>query len=379
MRVIVVGAGALGASLTFHLARAGADVSVIDAERDGRATSAGAGILCPWLSNVDDVAFTSLYEGGADYYRTLVTMLGDADLIGYRQAGGLFVTADPAELEAMARFAEKKAARSPAIGKVARLSPREARALFPPLAQDLSAVWIAGGARVDGRRLARTLLDAAQGMGARYIAGDAALVVRDGRVRGVHVAGDTPADCFLEADIVAATNGAWGTALLAPLSILQPVTPQRGQILHLRLPNQDTRNWPIILPSGPHYLLAFDAGHIVAGATRESRAGFDYRVTAAGQASLLEQALKVAPGLGEATFVETRVGFRPATPGIRPLLGWVRGTEGLIVGNGLGAGGLTMGPYAGKLLADTILGYPTIDLGPFDPLRTDDRPAPVLR
>jgi D-amino-acid dehydrogenase len=38
----------------------------------------------------------------------------------------------------------------------------------------------------------------------------------------------------------------------------------------------------------------------------------------------------------------------------------------LVVGNGLGAGGLTMGPLAGRLLADLVLERrPAIDLSPF--------------
>jgi D-amino-acid dehydrogenase len=49
----------------------------------------------------------------------------------------------------------------------------------------------------------------------------------------------------------------------------------------------------------------------VAGATRETGSGFDYRITPAGLAEILEQALAVAPGLADGTYLETRVGFRP--------------------------------------------------------------------
>jgi len=44
MRVIVVGAGILGASTAYHLAREGCDVTLIDRADEGRATAAGAGI-----------------------------------------------------------------------------------------------------------------------------------------------------------------------------------------------------------------------------------------------------------------------------------------------------------------------------------------------
>jgi D-amino-acid dehydrogenase len=64
------------------------------------------------------------------------------------------------------------------------------------------------------------------------------------------------------------------------------------------------------------------------------------------------------------------VGFRPAAPGDRPLLGPVPGVAGLIVATGLGAEGLTMGPHAGGIAARAALGLdPGLDLAPFDPLR----------
>jgi D-amino-acid dehydrogenase len=112
---------------------------------------------------------------------------------------------------------------------------------------------------------------------------------------------------------------------------------------------------------------------IVAGATRELGTGFDYRVTAAGQAEVLSEALRIAPGLGAATLVETRVGFRPVSRDGRPLLGRVRDVKGLVIGNGLGAAGLTIGPLGGQLLADVVLDRrPALDLAAFDPLRRHD-------
>ena len=132
----------------------------------------------------------------------------------------------------------------------------------------------------------------------------------------------------------------------------------------------ETRSWPVVLPPGTHYLLAFEGGHVVAGATRERGVGFDCRVTAAGQAEVLNQALAVAPGLGQATVVETRVGFRPLGPDARPLLGAAPGMDGLVIGNGMGPSGLTVGPFAGRLLAQVALGQPPdLPLAAYDPFR----------
>jgi D-amino-acid dehydrogenase len=83
----------------------------------------------------------------------------------------------------------------------------------------------------------------------------------------------------------------------------------------------------------------------------------------------------VAPGLAAGTYLETRVGFRPVSPDLRPLLGPVPGLDGLVVATGLGATGLTMGPLAGAIAARVALGEPPgADLTPFSPVRTGPPP-----
>jgi D-amino-acid dehydrogenase len=366
MRVAIIGGGVLGASTALHLARAGANVVLVDAAHDGRATAAGAGIVCPWVSGAEGPLYR-IYAAGARYYPELVALVGargEHDL-GYARVGGMCVSDDAAELDFIADYVRARASNAPEAGEVRRLSKTEARAMFPPLRDGMAGVLVTGGARVDGRRLTAALLRAAQGLGADLRGGLAELAISDRRVVGVRVGGET-----LAADAVVVTAGAWAPTLLRPLGIALPVAPTRGQIVHLRLPGVDTAAWPVVLPQSAHYLLAFEDSRVVAGATREADAGFDYRVTAAGQAEVLHEALHVAPGLASATVIETRVGFRPASADGLPLLGCVRGVDGLFAGNGLGAAGLTIGPFAGKLLADLVLGQKgAMDLRPFDPLR----------
>jgi D-amino-acid dehydrogenase len=376
MRAVVVGGGVLGASAAYHLACAGAHVLVVDAQRNGCATAAGAGIICPWASGVDDAAFFRLYVEGARYYAELVPTLaelGEADL-GFRRCGALLVSADTRELARFDRQLRERQAIMPEMGAVSRLAPRETQALFPPLRADLASVHVAGGARVDGRRLASSLLRAAERRGAIRRVGEAALAISGEHVAGVRVDGD-----HIAADQVVLTAGAWAPALLRPLGIELAIVPQRGQIIHLRMAGQETREWPVVLPAGSHYLLAFDDQRVVAGATRELGVGFDYRITAGGATDVLSNALEVAPGLASAELIEMRVGFRPVGRELCPLLGRVAGVDGLVIGNGLGAAGLTIGPLAGRLLAEvTLARSPQLDLQPFEPLRRIDRAQSAL-
>ena len=82
--------------------------------------------------------------------------------------------------------------------------------------------------------------------------------------------------------------------------------------------------------------------------------GFDPRVTAAGQRRVLDDALALAPGLAEATVVETRVGLRPLAARGMPSLGALAGHDGVFVATGYGAAGLTIAPAAGDVLAELI-------------------------
>ncbi|MDT8915407.1 FAD-dependent oxidoreductase [Amycolatopsis sp. PS_44_ISF1] len=369
MRVIVIGSGIGGAATAYHLAAAGAEVVSVDAPRPGVATEAGAGIVSPWTSRWDDQLYPLAAAAGAYYPRLAAALAEEGQDSSYEVVGGLVVSDSAAELdEAQARLAAR-VADAPVAGTVSRLDPAQARALFPALAPELGAVHLSGAGRVDGRRMRRALIAAAKQRGARFARALASLRPNTPADRGPWrvAAGDEE----LTADAVVLSAGAWSASVAEPLGVEVPVAPQRGQITHFELPGTETAAWPVVLPRTSHYLLAFPGGHVVAGATRETGSGFDHRVTAAGQREVLDHALAVAPGLADSTLAETRIGFRPSTPDALPLLGPVESRPGLWLATGFGPAGLTLAPYAGKLIAELVLGgeVPAGLLEPCSPAR----------
>jgi D-amino-acid dehydrogenase len=362
VRVIVIGSGISGAAVAYHLARRGVDVIVVDDGQAGPATAAGAGIVSPW-AGADEERFR-LAGPAAGYYPQLVAALAEDtdEPTSYTVVGALVASPDEEALRTVQRRVADRAAAHPAAGEASLLDAAAARALFPPLAPELAAVHVSGGARVDGRQVRASLLDAARRRGAQLRSGTAALAADGVRVDGAR----------LDADAVVVAAGAWSGQLVAPLGVRLPVAPQRGQITHLRVvPEQDTAAWPVVSPlDSGHYLLAFEDSRVVVGATRETGAGFDHRVTAAGQLEVLQEALAVAPGLRDATLLETRVGFRPATPDGEPVLGALPGHPHVVLATGFGPGGLTLAPYAGALIAEVVLGEePGPDLSRWRPDR----------
>ncbi|MFD1929234.1 NAD(P)/FAD-dependent oxidoreductase [Sporosarcina siberiensis] len=367
MKIIVLGAGIVGSSAAYYLARKGIDITLIDSSHDGKATAAGAGIVCPWITNVTDEDWYVLAKEGAIDYANLIQQLkddGEYD-VGYGLVGALAVSEDSGELDEIERIVNLKRMETDAVGKVSRLSPVEAKRLFPPLKDSLSAVHVSGAARVDGRLLIDALKRASIKHGASFVSGEAELLKVDEQIIGVHINGET-----IISDKIIVAGGAWTPKLFAEFGIEIKVEPQKGQIAHLKMPGINTSEWPVVLPQSSHYLVSFEHSKVVVGATRETGSGFDYRLTVSGVKEVLDEALEVAPGLAMATLEEVRIGFRPAGQDILPLLGSLDDFPNIVVATGLGASGLTIGPIVGKLAAGLALDDEIpIDLSPYNPLR----------
>jgi D-amino-acid dehydrogenase len=363
-KFVIVGAGILGASTAYHLAKSGSDVTLVDRQDQGQATDAAAGIVCPWLSQRRNKAWYQLVKGGARYYPELVEQLkadGETDT-GYKRVGAISIHHDADKLEKMAERARKRREDAPEIGEITILSAAETKRLFPLLAEDYGSVHVSGGARVNGRALREALVNGAKKHGAKVLYGDATLIHTSNEVTGIKLQGKT-----IVADKVLVTAGAWAKELLQPLGVQFLVSPQKAQIVHLEMQNTDTSQWPVVMPPNDQYILTFENGRVVIGATHEDEAGLDYRVTAGGLNEIFSKALTIAPGLADGTMLETRVGFRPYTPGFLPVIGALPIYQGLLLANGLGASGLTSGPYLGAELAKLALGKPLeIDLSLYD-------------
>lgn len=371
-QAVIIGGGLIGASVAHRLLALGASVVLVDREDDGQATAAGAGILPPLDHFIRVEAMLPLLAAARAFYPELVAELQGGGVldVGYEVVGALQVATTEEEVagldEVEGECERRKAEGFAHIGAVTRLEATQARSLFPLLGPAvLGAVHCAGAARIDGRRLLAALRARVLASGGELRRGSAAVAVRSGRAVGVSIDGEE-----VGADTIVVAGGAWSRRVLEPLGVDLPVRPQRGQLLHLDLAGQATGHWPVVLGFTHQYLLGFPESRVVVGATREDGVGYDYRVTAGGVRAVLDEALRLAPGLRAATFAEARVGFRPVSEDRRPLLGPLPGVPNVFVATGHGGYGLEVGPYSGALLAELILGRPlALDLEPFAPGR----------
>ncbi len=374
---IVVGGGIVGAATAHQLVERGQETLLVDRRDAGRATNAGAGILAPVTSSrADSDDWFELATAAFRYYPSLIAELESkgASATGYDRCGFLKVAVSDDELEPFERAGRRVEERIqqegfPAPDRVERLDSTDARELFPPLATSQRALFFEQAARVDGQMLTSAM---------RAVACDAGLTELEASVErleldGAAVTGVKTADGTTHATrTVVIAGGAWSGTFGDQLGVRLPVSPQRGQIVHLGVSSGEPRSWPAVGAFRGHYIVPRADGRVAVGATRESGVGFDPRPTADGVREVLAEATRVAPGLGDATLEEVRVGLRPASADGLPILSAIPDVDGAYVATGHGSTGLQLGPYSGKLLAALVVGdEPDVDLSAFDASRFD--------
>lgn len=349
---IIIGSGILGSTTAYRLAKSGVDVTLIDKHVEGKATSAAAGIICPWLTKRRNKAWYHLATEGARLYPKLVEELNSDGEIhtGYAHVGALKLHNKDDELMDAYHRGMKQIKDIPEIGRLEILDHDDINQLIPLIDEEYHAIHITGAARVDGKLMNEALINGAINHGAKIIHGKATIQHDSDHEVSVLVNGHT-----LKADTIVCTTGAWMKETLHPLGMTFKSRPQRGQILHLKSPGLDLKEWPVVMPPNNLSIVPFGE-HLVIGSTHENNAGFNTQVTAGGIHEILDRALNVIPKLANWSLLETRVGFRPMTPDSMPVIGSLPGYENIFIGNGLGASGLTTGPYVGEQLARLVLG-----------------------
>jgi glycine oxidase len=368
--VVIVGGGVIGMSIAYALAREGVTATVVDRSELGREASwAGAGIIAPCAERPSALPLAALRSLSARLYPEWSTALLDETKIdnGYRRSGGVDIGWTDEEDQALRAIAGRWREEGIAFERLAEADFHRVEPALNPTVR--VAYFLPDRAQIRNPRHLKALAEALARRGVRLAPGRAAtgFAVFGQHVRAVETTqGPLPCGCA----VVAA--GPWTAGLLSGLGLRVPTPPVKGQIVLLR------SNPPLlrrIVEHGMNYLVPRDDGRILMGATEED-AGFDARSTPAAVRDLIDEALRLCPGLAEAEVERTWAGLRPGSIDARPYLGYAPGFSNLIVAAGHKRAGLQLAPGTAEVIADLVVGRrPRIDLAPFRLDRTPDHVA----
>ncbi|WP_170994447.1 FAD-dependent oxidoreductase [Streptomyces sp. BPSDS2] len=361
MKVVVVGAGIVGAACAFHAAAAGLDVTVLDRGPVGAGTtSRGEGNIL--LSDKEPGPELELARLSRDLWDEAAEELGP-ESVEFETKGGLVVASTPEALTALHAFAARQAESG------VRTEPVEHPGdLEPHIAPGLpGGVHYPQDAQVQPVLAAAGLLRAAVRRGARTHTGEAAAAVTaaDGRITGVRTADGT----VLPADAVVNAAGTWGGEVGRRLGAPVEILPRRGFVLVTEpLPPMIRRkvysaDYVANVASSDAGLETScvvegtRAGTILIGASRE-RVGFDTAMNPAVVTALAAQACRLFPFLRGVHLIRAYRGFRPYCPDHLPVVGPDPRVPGVVHACGHEGAGIGLAPATGALVTAHLLGKP---------------------
>jgi glycine oxidase len=127
----------------------------------------------------------------------------------------------------------------------------------------------------------------------------------------------------------------------------------RGQLLHLAW--QTAQPLRHVLWGSRGYIVPWLNGRVLVGATVED-VGFDERATASGVAGLLQAGGELVPQLWQASFVEVRVGLRPASADGLPVVGRSAVVPGVVYAAAHYRNGVLLAPLTAMFVKQIVLG-----------------------
>lgn len=391
MRVAVLGAGVVGVTSAWYLARAGHEVTLVDRQPEaGMETSFANGgqisvghaepwarpavlpKILKWLGREDapllfrpraDIAqwlwglrfalecMPGRFErnarrlsGLAAYSReSLIALRAETGIrYDHLSKGILHFCTEQADLDAMAAHGETRTA-------------AQCMEIEPALRD--SRVPILGGAYTpadesgDAHEFTVRLATMAEAQGVRFL--------RSSTVEGLEVAGDRVVAARtsggpIDADAFVVSLGSYSPLLLGPIGIPVPVYPLKGYSITLALPPGAVAPTVSLTDEAHKLVLSRLGGRLRCAGTAELN-GYDTSINKMRCAAILRRVEDLFPALAGTADVKYWAGLRPATPSNVPLIGRTRYAN-LYLNTGHGTLGWTLAAGSGQALADLVSG-----------------------
>ncbi|MES2210026.1 MAG: FAD-binding oxidoreductase [Chloroflexota bacterium] len=359
--VVVVGGGAMGTSIAYHLAAAGAG-RVVLLEREAAlglgSTGRCAGGFRHQFSSEINVRLSLESVRMIREFPTTHGLPLDVHVDGY-----LFLVRDEAAWSGY----RAAAAMQRGLGvRVDELDAADVGALVPGLATDgiVGATFGPDDGIADPSGLTSGYATLARRASVDIRLGVAATGVRV-RPDGSAVEGVETTAGSIHAPIVVNAAGVWATALAATAGVALPITSElRHVVVTSAFAGRPERRTLVIDTSSMFYFHREGAGVLMGMPPLRPVVTFETAVDQRWIADeLVPVAVSVLPGIEDAGVASAWAGLYEMTPDRHAILGPVAGLDGLHLACGFSGHGFQHAPIVGKILAELITGQPpTVDV-----------------
>jgi sarcosine oxidase subunit beta len=356
--VVVVGGGAVGTSIAFHLAEAGADVTLLEREAlSSGSTSRAAGGVRTQFSDPLNIA---IGLRGVEAFTRFATRPGGE--IDFRQVGYLFLLDRPEDVPLF----EQSVALQNELGVPSRVVDPEEAGRLSPLA-GLEGVLAATYCPLDGHAspeaVAQGYAAGAREHGATVVTGCAATAVETdgGTVTGVATDRGT-----IETETVVCAAGVWSPGLASTAGIDLPVEPVFREVVT----TAPVADLPDEIPLTVDFTTGFyfhreGPGLLIGMSDRDQPPGFDAPTDPAWLEHVIDVAARRAPSFLDMGLAHGWKGYYEVTPDHNGLVGEAPSPSRFLYATGFSGHGFMQAPAVGEIVRDLVLGRePFVDVAP---------------
>jgi sarcosine oxidase subunit beta len=350
--IVILGAGVMGASIAFHLARRNpGKIVVIDKDHVGRGGSGRSSALIRMhYSYPAEVRLALISLHMFEHWREIVGEPGD-----FRKTGFVRIV-HPNETERLKLNVEMQ--RKLGV-KVQLITAQELRELEPDwLVDEVDlAAYEPDSGYGDGAGVANDFLSRARDMGVAYLPKTQATCFH---VESGHVQAVTTGNGDIHAPVVVAATGPWTRPLFQRVGYDPPIETEYHQVAILK-------NAPGMRGSGCACIDSVTATYFRSDAHDKFLIGdfygqrgvdpdnFPQRASDDSLEELIDRAARRVPKLENAEVMRGVTGVYDMTPDSRPLLGEIPGISGLYVCAGFSGMGFKISPAIGLVMSELLL------------------------
>jgi sarcosine oxidase subunit beta len=346
--VVIIGAGVIGCSSAYHLAKNGiSDVIVVEMEQVGAGTSSKSASMLS-LQFGRDPLLARMAQYSYERYMHFEEELGAH--IDFHKTGWMSVASGAAAADLC-----EHAAGLQALGIATELlSPAEIKYRYPELNTDDLEVGTFGpdDGPFDPHMIMWGFIKQATARGVSLQQGIKALGLRieHGRVTGVETT-----DGLITTPLVVNAAGPWAKQVGAWANIEIPLANKTRTIVVTGAVPEIPLERPFLEDETVEWYFRPETGGVLMGMGNTPAKSPDAVLDTVMVNNIVDYAVHRVPVLEKAALKTSWSGVRPLTVDGRPILGSVPGLDGFLLNCGWGGMGIIQAPVAGQLLAELVL------------------------